>query len=63
MTDIERWELPPTNDPRVRAVWLAFKEHGWIIASLQQAQVAVAALDREEAERRADAEAERRASE
>jgi hypothetical protein len=33
------------HDPRVTAVWQAFKANGWIINSLPMAQVAVAALD------------------
>lgn len=39
MTDLD------INDPRVLAVWAAFKECGWVIASFKQAQVAVQALD------------------
>lgn len=38
-------DLPSTGDPRVRTVWTAFKERGWIINSLKMAQVAVAALE------------------
>lgn len=38
-------EMPSLNDPRVRAVWEAFKAEGWIFDSLKQARIAVATLD------------------
>lgn len=38
-------DLPGISDPRVRAVWGAFKARGWVIGSLQMAQVAVATLE------------------